>query len=84
MIFALNYKFNNKNDHVCAWRDFNSTSCILSTYRYPKGPDTIYNLHRYLIGILKDQRVEAMCKMQMQVFNGAWDEEGVYFYQVSF
>ena len=35
-IFALNYKFSNKNDHVCAWKDFNSTSCILSTY--PKEP----------------------------------------------
>ena len=23
-------KFSNKNDHVCAWRDFNSTSCVLS------------------------------------------------------
>ena len=35
-IFALNYKFSNKNDLVCAWRDFNFTSCVLSTY--PKGP----------------------------------------------
>ena len=24
------------NVHVCAWRDFNSTSCVLS--RYPKRP----------------------------------------------
>ena len=31
-IFALNYKFSNKNDHVCAWKDFNSTST------YPKEP----------------------------------------------
>ena len=29
-------KFSNKNDHVCPWRDFNSTSCVLS--RYPKRP----------------------------------------------
>jgi hypothetical protein len=29
-------KFSNKNVHVCAWRDFNSTSCVLS--RYPKRP----------------------------------------------
>ena len=26
------YKFNNKNDLVCTWRDFNKTSCGISTY----------------------------------------------------
>ena len=35
-IFALNYRFSNKNDLVCAWREFHSTSCVLSTYY--KGP----------------------------------------------
>ena len=34
--FDQKYKFSNKNDMVCAWRDFNSTSCVLS--RYPKRP----------------------------------------------
>ena len=34
--FALKYKFSNKNGHVCSWRDFNSTSRVLSNY--PKVP----------------------------------------------
>ena len=34
---ALNYKVSSTNELVCAWRDFNSTSCLLSTYC--KGPD---------------------------------------------
>ena len=34
--FDQKYKFSDKNDIVCAWRDFNSTFCVLS--RYPKRP----------------------------------------------
>ena len=30
-IFASNCKFNNKNDLLCAWRDFNKTFCDIST-----------------------------------------------------
>ena len=26
------YKFSNKNDHFCAWRDFNKTFCGISAY----------------------------------------------------
>jgi hypothetical protein len=32
-------KFSNKNDLFCTWREFHSTSCVLSTY--PKGPARI-------------------------------------------
>ena len=32
--FALNSKFSNKNDLLCAWRDFNKDFC--DTYRYHK------------------------------------------------
>ena len=31
-IFASNCKFSNKNDLLCAWRDFNKTFCGISTY----------------------------------------------------
>ena len=30
-IFASNCKFSNKNDLLCAWRDFNKTFCGIST-----------------------------------------------------
>ena len=32
---------------------------------------------------LPTEIIEAASKWEVQVFNGAWDEEGVYFYQVS-
>ena len=32
---------------------------------------------------LPSEIIEAATKWEVQVFNGAWDEEGVYFYQVS-
>ena len=31
-IFGSNYKFSNKNDLLCAWRDFNKTFCEISKY----------------------------------------------------
>ena len=33
-IFASNFKFSNKNDLLCAWRDFNKTFCGISTYHH--------------------------------------------------
>ena len=32
---------------------------------------------------LPTEIIQAASKCEVQVFNGAWDKEGVYFYQVS-
>ena len=46
---AQSYKFSNKNDHFCAWRDFNKTFCGISTYQkwmFKQQISSIFNFDR--------------------------------------
>ena len=48
-ICASNYKFSNKNDILCAWRDFNETFCGISTYhkwKFKLQISSIFNFDR--------------------------------------
>ena len=61
---AQSYKFSNKNDLFCAWRDFNKTFCGISTYHkwmFKLQISSIFNFdrahQRWISGLLGVKKV---------------------------